>query len=65
MAYTFKIDQIEILNQLIFDASIDFEEIQNLLLLENMELETSVKLELERRAFENVTRKSSLFFYYD
>jgi hypothetical protein len=61
MAYTFKIDQIEILNQLIFDASIDFEEIQNLLLLENMELETSVKLELERRAFENVTRKSSLF----
>lgn len=59
--YNFKIDQIEILNQLIFDASIDFEEIQKLLALQNTELKSPVEFELERRTFENVTRGGNFF----
>ncbi len=56
MEYIFRIDQIEILNQLIFDASIDLVDIEQLTLVE-----FSLEFKIERRTFENVTRQKKIF----
>ncbi len=56
MEYVFKVSQLEILNCLIFDASIDLVEIENLKLIENV-----LEFKVERRNFEDVTRKKNLF----
>lgn len=57
MTYSFDISQIEILNHLIFDASVDFEQI-NKLTTQNQTIEFNI----ERRTFESVTRKKILFW---
>ncbi|MES2284923.1 MAG: hypothetical protein V4547_04480 [Bacteroidota bacterium] len=57
MEYIFRIDQIEILNRLIFDASIDLVDIEQLKLVDS-----SLEFEIERRAFENVTRQKKTFW---
>lgn len=59
MEYSFTIDQLEILNRLIFDASIDLEDIEKLH-LEN----SSLEFEIERRTFESVTRRKKLFWTF-
>jgi hypothetical protein len=56
MEYTFRPDQLDIFNILIDDASISLESIQNLKRVDNY-----VEFEIERRTFENVTRKRKLF----
>jgi hypothetical protein len=56
MEYTFRLDQLDIFNILIDHASISLESIQNLKRVDNY-----VEFELERRTFENVTRKKKLF----
>ena len=57
MEYIFRTDQIEILNQLIFDASINLNNIEKLQLIDS-----SIGFEVERRAFESVSRKKILFW---
>ncbi|MCF8321950.1 MAG: hypothetical protein K9I26_02270 [Flavobacterium sp.] len=57
MEYIFRTDQIEILNQLIFDSSIDLNNIEKLQLIDS-----SVGFEVERRVFESVARKKILFW---
>lgn len=57
MEYTFLTNQLDILNILINDSSISLKSIQNLKLLDNY-----IEFEIERRAFENVTRKKTLFW---
>jgi hypothetical protein len=57
MEYIFRTDQIEILNQLIFDASICLDDIEKLRLIDS-----SLGFEVERRSFESVTRKKIIFW---
>jgi hypothetical protein len=52
MEYFFRTDQLEILNHLIFDASIDIDDIEKI-----SSADTSVEFEIERRTLENVIRK--------
>lgn len=59
MEYIFRIDQIEILNQLIFDASIDLSDLEELNLSD-----CSLEFEMERRAFENVTRRKKILWTF-
>ena len=59
MEYIFSIAQIELINQLIFDASIDLEDIEKLQLTDS-----SFEFEIERRAFENVSRRKKLFWTF-
>lgn len=54
MNYVFDIDNLDILNHLIFDSSVEYENI-----VESLEKDLIV-LDLERRTFENVTRKKQL-----
>lgn len=56
MEYTFDINQLEILNRLVFDASFDLLNSEDIVLTDS-----TLEFELERRAFENVTRKKSFF----
>lgn len=56
MEYIFRIDQIEILNQLIFDASFDMVDIEQLTIVDS-----SLEFKIERRTFENVTRQKKIF----
>jgi DNA helicase IV len=54
MTYTFDINQLHILNTLIFDSSIEYTEL-------NSELKNDyVEYPIERRTFENVTREKNL-----
>ncbi len=54
MTYTFDINQLYILNTLIFDSRIEYSDL-------NSELKNgSVEYPIERRTFENVTRKKNL-----
>lgn len=55
MNYVFDIDNFDILNQLIFDASVEYENI-----ITSLDKNPLI-LELERRTFENVTRTKRLF----
>ncbi|NJO81436.1 MAG: hypothetical protein HC828_00875 [Blastochloris sp.] len=55
MNYVFDILNLEILNRLVFDSSFDFEE-----MMENRGRET-FEIQLDRRAFENVSRTKGLF----
>ena len=57
MEYIFRTDQIEILNQLIFDASICLDDIEKLKLIDSI-----VGFEVERRKFESVTRRKIIFW---
>lgn len=57
MKYIFRTDQIEILNRLVFDASIDLDDLEKLKLVDS-----SLGFEIERRTFESVTRKKKLFW---
>ena len=59
MEYTFHIDQLEILNRLIFDASIDLDDIEKLNLVNSC-----LEFEIKRRTFENVTRRKKLFWTF-
>jgi hypothetical protein len=59
MEYIFRIDQLDILNTLIDDASISLKSIENLKLVDNY-----IEFEIERRTFENVTRKKKLFWNF-
>jgi hypothetical protein len=56
MEYIFRIDQLEILNHLIFDASIDLDDIEKMSLVNS-----SVQFEVERRTLENVTRQKKFW----
>ena len=54
MTYTFDINQLHILNTLIFDSSIEYSDLES-------ELKNgSVEYQIERRTFENVTREKNL-----
>ena len=55
MEYFFRTDQLEILNHLIFDSSIDIDNLEKI-----SSLDTSVEFEIERRTLENVTRKRKI-----
>ena len=54
MNYVFDIDNFDILNRLIFDSSVEYEDV-----IASLDKNPLV-LELERRTFENVTRKKGL-----
>jgi hypothetical protein len=56
MVYTFRTNQLHIFNVLFFDSSISLQSIETLKLVDNY-----VEFEVERRAFENVTREKKLF----
>ena len=59
MEYTFRNNQLDILNTLIYDASISLKNIEDLKLVDNY-----VEFEIDRRTFENVTRKKKLFWNF-
>ncbi|GGG01889.1 hypothetical protein [Pontibacter amylolyticus] len=56
MVYQIDLQDLESLNHLIFDASVEFED------LEKLSIESPIELKLERRSFENVKRKKFLFW---
>ena len=56
MEYKFNLDQLKILNRLVFDASFDLHIPEDKILTN-----TSLQLELERRTFEKVTRTKTFF----
>jgi hypothetical protein len=56
MKYIFRTNQLEILNHIIFDASIDLDEIEKMILTSS-----ALEFEIERRTLENVTREKNIF----
>lgn len=56
MVYKIDIENLEILNHLLFDASIEFDDLQNL------SIDKPIEIEVERRCFENVKRRKFLFW---
>ncbi|MBX0332385.1 hypothetical protein K3G39_03965 [Pontibacter sp. HSC-14F20] len=56
MVYKIDLEDLESLNHLLFDASVEFEK------LENLSIDTPIEIEIERRCFENVKRKKFLFW---
>lgn len=56
MVYQIDLQDLESLNHLIFDASVEFED------LEKLSIDSPIELKLERRCFENVKRKKFLFW---
>ena len=56
MVYRIDIENLEDLNHLLFDASVQFED------LENLSPDKPIEFEVERRCFENVKRKKFLFW---
>ena len=56
MIYKIDVEDLASINHLIFDASVQFEDLQNL------SIEKPIVFEIERRCFENVKRKKFLFW---
>ncbi|WP_299707816.1 hypothetical protein [uncultured Pontibacter sp.] len=56
MVYKIDLEDLESLNHLLFDASVKFED------LENLSIDKPIEIEVERRCFKNVKRKKFLFW---
>lgn len=56
MIYKIDVEDLESINHLIFDASVQFEDLQSL------SIEAPITFQIERRCFENVKRKRFLFW---
>lgn len=56
MNYKFDKDSLEVINRMIFDASVNVED------LSNLKVQDKIQFELERRTFEDVERKKFLFW---
>lgn len=56
MVYKIDLRDLESLNHLLFDGSVEFED------LENLSTDKPIEIEVERRCFENVKRKKFLFW---
>ena len=56
MIYKIDVENLESINHLIFDASVQFEDLQHL------SIEAPITFEIERRCFEKVKRKKFLFW---